>query len=366
MKLAAIAALVVLAAPIDPRPAAAQTAIPTHMIGAFNIDDPSLVSGAVGAGVQMAFHYDYHPGSELERAYRRENVADINGRISQLLWAYECHRVHTVVTVPAGAWRFCAHDLYPSMDDAALMAAVKGYLQEVAGDPTVRGYWVLDDWPFYDATARGVLIDIHRLITRYTPERPAICGFSALIIPGADEWQPSLADNFSPQGCDAIAFYVFADTVTGGPPLASRYNWEMPGLLARMETAMRARGWNLAATPLIGIPQAFGGRNRYDGSYQVVPSSQSLAAQTAAFCRAGATGIVFYAWDVSDYLNPQDPATNGAIAAGVREGITACRQIWSGSALHLTRQATRREIHARHTHRRPSHTRHRPHHGRPH
>jgi hypothetical protein len=314
--------------------------VPTHMIAAFNLDQPSLVPGAVSDGVQTAFHYDYDPGTDIELAYQQNNVMDINGRISQLMWDYECHRIHTVVTVPPGAWGFCSSDLYPSMDYSNLMASVQSYLQQAAGDSNIHGYWVLDDWPYYDATSAQVLAAIHTLVQQYSPGRPTICGFAAFITQNSYEWQPSLANNFSPQGCDEIAWYVYPDTVSGSMPSASQYTWTMPGLLSKMTADFEARGWNPSQTPLVGIPAAFGGQNKYDGSYQVVPTQQSVATQTQAFCQAGASSIAFYAWGLSDYTNPQDPSDNAGISAGVRQGVSACRRIWGAgpTRAHTTRE----------------------------
>jgi hypothetical protein len=309
-------------------------AVPTHMVGAFNLDNSSFIPNAKADGLQTSFHYDYYPGSQLEQSYQQNNILDINGRISQLMWDYECHRIHTVVTVPPGAWGFCSSDLYPSMDYNNLMSSVTSYLQQVAGDPTIHGYWVLDDWPYYDATAAQVLANIHSLVQQYTPGRPTVCGFAAFIIPGGYEWQSSLANNFTPQGCDEIAWYVYPDT-SSSMPSANSYDWTMPGLLGKMTSDFKARGWNPGQTPLIGIPAAFGGQNKYDGSYQVVPTTQSVATQTQAFCQAGASSIAFYAWDLSDYNNPQDPVTNSAINAGVQQGVGDCQQIWNGSTASL-------------------------------
>ncbi|MGH2444142.1 MAG: hypothetical protein ACRDFX_13385 [Chloroflexota bacterium] len=301
--------------------------LPEHMVGAFNIDSPSQVSSAGSDGMRVAFHYG-QPWGDLSQSYQQAGMPEINAQISAYLWDYECHRVHTVVTVPRGAWGFCSSDVYPSMDYANLMATVGSYLQQIRSFPGVRGFWILDDWPWYDATAAPVLAAIHRLVQRYDPALPTICGFGAHIIPGGSEWNPALASNFTPQGCNEIAWYVYADTVSGYVPSASQYDWSMSGLLPEMRSAFQSRGWNPSQTPLIGIPQAYGGQSRSDGSYEVVPTQASIVQQSRALCQSGASSLVFYGWSLSDFTNPQTPSTNSDISNGVRGGISTCQQVW--------------------------------------
>ncbi|GAC1445599.1 MAG: hypothetical protein NVSMB52_07280 [Chloroflexota bacterium] len=300
-----------------------------HTTGGFGIDTPEAVQSAAAMGLEHSFHYDYYsPSSSISQATQALGMTYIDGTIAQYLGAYECHRLHTVVIPPPGAWKYCTADYNPTMDYPTLLSRVREYLQRVQNDPLVRAYWVLDDWPWYDATAGQVLTDIHHLIDTYTPGRPSVCGFSAFVTTGKFEWRSELANNFSPAACDVPAWYVYADTTTT-PTTAAEYDWGMRALLSKMKYDFQLRGWNPARQPLVGIAQAFGGRVKSDGSYQVIPTAASLTAQSQAFCAAGASSIAYYGWKIYVYDNPQTPFNNADMAAGVRGGIAACKALWN-------------------------------------
>jgi hypothetical protein len=77
---------------------------------------------------------------------------------------------------------------------------------------------------------------------------------------------------------------------------------------------------------VIGVPQAF---RVADGA---VVSDASVAAQTTAYCAAGASAILFYAWNDS-FGGPKAELFNTpALRAGAAAGLATCRTIWSASA----------------------------------
>jgi hypothetical protein len=128
--------------------------------------------------------------------------------------------------------------------------------------------------------------------------------------------------NFSRSGCDAIALYPYARSGDADVEV----DWSMAELLPYMLGRLREQGWDPLEQPLIGIPQAFGPA---DGG-QV--SEASIAAQTMAYCAAGASTIVFYAWNDS-FGGPKAELFNApALRAGAARGLEGCRGIWSGSA----------------------------------
>jgi hypothetical protein len=83
---------------------------------------------------------------------------------------------------------------------------------------------------------------------------------------------------------------------------------------------------------LIGIVQAFGGeRNDMLGYDFRTPTASDIALQSESFCKAGASGIAYYAWYSSGIAGLHSPANNPTIAQGVREGIAGCQRIWGKS-----------------------------------
>jgi hypothetical protein len=86
------------------------------------------------------------------------------------------------------------------------------------------------------------------------------------------------AHEFHPLGCDAVAPYPYAHGV--GPAQDDGIDWAMTDLLPYMLDHLRARGWDPAQQPLIGIPQTF---RLADGT---TPTLRSGAATGLTTCRA--------------------------------------------------------------------------------
>jgi len=258
----------------------------------------------------------------------------IDGYISTYLYYYECHRTKTVKLPPPAYKQFCQDDAEPTLtDENVLLAAIATHLQQVKNNHLIVGYWVLDDWVPWDAgSARQLLKKIHNLIQQYTPGRPAICGFGgALSLEHGSEWDDWEADNFSPQGCDMVGFYIYALSLPNTAPTASpdAYDWSMSALLPAMFAGLHKRGWNITQEPLIGIVQAFGGSRAHTDRYWVTPTAKDIETQSSSFCMHGAMGLVFYAWADSEFgPTTQTPMNSSEIETGIRKGRAACEGIW--------------------------------------
>ncbi|HVA32634.1 MAG TPA: hypothetical protein VNG31_00710, partial [Candidatus Baltobacteraceae bacterium] len=271
--------------------------------------------------------------SALAKALIRNGIAVVDGGISSELFYWECHRTHTVKPPPKNYRRnpYCATDENPRVSSqSVVLADVAKLLSQDANRSYVAGYWVLDDWPWWDnGSARGLLQSIHAEIARTTPDNPAICGFGAGIGNGRRYyWDPGTGQNFSNGGCDAVAWYVYTPFGLTHPSSGKGYNWSMKGLLQAMTRSLARYGWQIAQTPLVGIGQAWSGW--YGArSYQPGLSRQQMQTQAAAFCSFGAQSIAWYAWDDSGFVKgTQTPNDSSEIAAGIADGIAACRQTW--------------------------------------
>ena len=208
---------------------------------------------------------------------------------------------------------------------AELEAHVRHHLNVTRLDESVAAYWVLDDHP---GDVRSAIELIHRLIEEdnlvgQTP-RATICGFGGDL----DDAQRAPATsraafdaaiaNFTPGGCDAVALYPYAH-MTGS---ADGVDWSMSQLLPYMLQALRDRGWDATRQPLIGIPQTF----RFGSAAS--PTAADVAAQTAAYCTAGASAIVFYAWNDSATGPKAELFDAPDLRQGATGGLAACDALW--------------------------------------
>ncbi len=309
-----------------------------HILGGFSIDTPERAIKAATDGIQVVFQYSQPPSEtdSLGQQLQSLHMKVMDGYISSYLFYYECHRTQTVNPPPTGQAQFCQYDDHPELtDEKALLATVAAHLKQVKDNQLIIGYWVLDDWVPWDAgSAKQILIEIHSLIQQYTPGRPAICGFGAsLEVPNRTSgWSDWVAENFSPQGCDDVGFYIYAPSLHKTTPAlsADAYDWSMSALLPAMFASLRQRGWNIEREQLIGIGQAFGGPIAQTNDYWVTPNAKDIETQSRSFCEHGATGLAFYGWDSSGFgPATQTPMNSPDIRRGIRSGIAACNQYWN-------------------------------------
>ncbi|GAC1651189.1 MAG: hypothetical protein NVS4B12_21750 [Ktedonobacteraceae bacterium] len=310
-----------------------------HTLGGFSIDTLTRAKNAASDGIQVVFTYNNPPseGDDLGREMQTLHMKVVDAYISDYLYYYECHRIKTIKPPPSGQKQYCPKGDYPYVaDEDALLASIASHLKQVKDNQLIVGYWVLDDWVSWDAgSVRQILIKIHRLIQQYTPDRPAICGFSGAIQMQTDHttaWSDWIADNFSPQACDQVAFYIYAPSIPTSIKVSpDAYDWSMAQVLPAMFASLQRRGWNITKEPLIGIVQAFGGPRADIDDHWVTPSATDIETQSRSFCKHGATGLTFYAWDGGSEFGPttQTPMNNTEIETGIRNGIAICRQYWA-------------------------------------
>ena len=312
----------------------------SHILGGFSINTQDKAENAAADGVQVVFYYGQPPteNSQLGQKLQALHMQVVDGFIASYLYYYECHRTKTVKLPPAGMSAYCVTDYHPELtSENAVLAVIAAHLRQVKDNHLIVGYWVLDDWVTWDTgSAQHLLMSIHSLIQQYTPGRPAICGFGASIGVGTSYgWRDGTAANFSLQGCDMVGLYVYTssllDTTVASPQDA--YNWAMVGVLPAMFASLKLRGWDITKEPLIGIAQAFGGPIRYTNRYWVTPDSSDIALQSKSFCQHGASSLVYYAWNDSGFgPSSSTPMNSVSIETGIRQGIAACKQIWSNGS----------------------------------
>jgi hypothetical protein len=303
----------------------------SHLIVGFNATSPALVEDAAGLGVTTDILYGGAPAptSKLGSALQSSHMSVVDASISSDLYFWECHRTHTVAPPPSGDKNdYCRKDFEPGYDTQTLLQTVAQTLSADASNPLVVGYWVLDDWPWWDGgSARTVLQEIHQEIENTTPGYPAICGFGGTIEPpGVDGWDTSTGENYSNQGCDMVGFYNYANQ-SAKASSGTNLDWSMGTLLPAMESTLSSLGWNESDTPLLGIGQAWSGR--FAGSHEPGLSSSQVVEEASAFCSAGATSIGWYGWTDSGFVRlTQTPVNSPAIDEGIEQSINRCVSTW--------------------------------------
>ena len=310
--------------------APARTSLDGAIVG-FSVDTPARAAIAAREGISVTILYGSAPprGSALARALVARGIKTIDAGISSELFYWECHRTHTVAPPPKSYPynSYCETDENPRVrSEAIVLHDVAKMLARDARYPYVIGYWVLDDWPGWDAgSARGLLQKIHAEIATATPGYPAVCGFGAgLGKPGVVNWDPGTAANYSNGGCDEVGWYVYTPFGLRKPSSGNQYDWSMRALLPAMTRSLARYGWSAARAPLMGIGQAWGGAYGR-GYFQPGLSRAQIRTQAGAFCAYGANAISWYAWDDSGFVRAtQTPLNSRAIAAGIADGIAAC------------------------------------------
>ena len=193
-------------------------------------------------------------------------------------------------------------------------------------DDSVVAYWVLDDDP---GDVQPAIELIHRRVQAENlldrQPRATVCGFGGDL----DEAGRPAADtraafdravrNFTPTGCDAVALYPYRRQTTSRQVAA---DFSMRDLLPYMLQRLGERGWDPTSQPLIGVPQTFG--------FGTLPPPRAgeVAAQTAAYCAAGASSIVFYAWNDSDTGPKAQLFNTPDLRQAAISALDACRAAW--------------------------------------
>ncbi|MBV8148924.1 MAG: hypothetical protein JO092_07515 [Candidatus Eremiobacteraeota bacterium] len=313
-----------------------QRALAPHAVIGFSVDTPQRAAKAAQEGITTTILYSGSPtpGSALASALQTNGIGVVDGLVSGYLFYWECHRTHTVAPPPKsyGINSYCRTDEDPQFaSDAVVLRAVSRLLSRDATRPYVVGYWVLDDWAWWDAgSGRQLLQEVHALIAAQTHPKPAICGFGAGIA-GGDRysWDPGTGKNYSNAGCDVVGWYNYSPFGRTHPSLGTHLNWSMKGLLPAMARSLAKYGWRIGQRPLYGIGQAWAGS--YDRRYyQPGLTVSEMREQASGFCRFGARYVGWYAWDDSqDNAQTQTPNNSPTIAAGIAAGLDACRRVWS-------------------------------------
>jgi chitodextrinase len=280
------------------RPASG-AALPTHFVSVFSVDSSSSLDKVASLGIGGILNYgSTYTGTD---AYSKQLAS------------------RNMTIIDALPWTYLRQYGQKTLTEAQMLTNLTNHLKAVQNNSLIIGYWVLDDWNYGTGSAKTALQEVTSLIHQYTPGRPSICGFGGGLNSNGKGggFQSGALNNFSPQGCDMVAPYIYADNNSHGT-----YDWALTTVLPGMFSDLKAKGWNQAQTPLIGVPDAFGG-----GTWPV-PNGTQVEAQAKAYCQNGAVGIIYYAYNES---NGVDISNNSSIQQGVKAGTADCQSIWGAT-----------------------------------
>jgi hypothetical protein len=226
----------------------------------------------------------------------------------------------------AGAKRRC--DL-SAADQQIILRSAKARLDKVKNDPSVAGYWILDDYPWGNLTS--TLVALRQLVDQVNKEtganKPVICGIGGSLDHRAAVNQQILPDrayielalqNITPAACDIVAPYFYGAATENDP---TWIDWSMSKLMPWFMQRLSAQGF--AHPALLPVPQAFYRGKRGGTTYFVQPRPQDIAAQASTYCGSGAIALMFFTWQADDAEHSYSNDSN--LREGVRQAISACR-----------------------------------------
>jgi hypothetical protein len=275
-----------------------------HRVGAFNVSSLDEVSDAVALGLNLAVN-----------AYVGRDSPVVKAGLDRNFLLVDTYPWDRIAALCGGAAQ--TRDCHLDADQmATLEQQIRHHLLLTRLDDSVVAYWVLDDDP---GDVRPALELIHRLVQAENlldrQPRPTICGFGGDL----DSFAAfdRAAGNFTPAGCDAVALYPYRR----GPGA----DFSMTDLLPHMLRRLGSLGWDPATQPLIGVPQTFA------FGQDAPPTGADVMAQTTAYCAAGASSIIFYAWNDADPGPKAQLFNTPSLRAAAASALAQCQAIWGSS-----------------------------------
>ncbi len=270
-----------------------------HMVGGFGAYTSNAMNAVLSVGGNTIMDY----------VSMEKGLSIAHGTQKGYAVAARAKGLKLIDDIPDGLMRRWHNNRNTSQLVSDLTAHLKWLLDNPDILETMGGYWMIDDWYSDFGVARPILQKMTALIHQYTPNVPAICGFTGN--PGEAKTVSGymkFASNYSPSGCDMIGIYMYP---WGGRayPMTN-----LPNILA----ALKNYGWDPNTRPLIGIPQSYGGKYGYS-----VPTAAQVQKQTKYFCEQGAKHILYY-----DFKTGTNATTDAAIRSGIKAGISDCKTIW--------------------------------------
>jgi hypothetical protein len=220
-------------------------------------------------------------------------------------------------------------------DQSAIVEAAVAHLKQVAGDPGLVAFWILDDYPHGNIS--DTLKALHDVVKQGNAtgsvQRATICGIGGSLdarhaaqdrdfTPNRGYTEQSLV-NISPEACDLVSPYFYGTAPKDDPQLI---DWSMKDLMPYFLQRLSDRGFDTAAPLLLPVSHAFSYRAP-NGTFWVSPRPGDIATQMKAYCDAGAFSMLFFTWQSHDA--DRSYSNDDAIREGVQTGRGECLSRWN-------------------------------------
>lgn len=299
-----------------------------HQFGAYGVGtDPEQVINASHLGIGLVVGPPVASAPQYQQALRTSDIRVIDNTPERMIYQVMC---------PSGFVSSCSTPSTARL--GRLRHSLANYVRSKRTLSQIAAYYILDD---YVPNIGSVLSSVYQTLRHTDPTRPLVCAFSLPVMP-ADADAASVASrisvfkrnlrNYSPKWCDAVMLFSYAPGSVS-PKFGGPYDWGMTKTLPKALSVLRNRGWRQSSSPLIGVPQTFKFWPRQPApgtpqslQYREGPSTTELTTQVAAFCRAGATAIVAYAWRTAIQKTVFALYNSPAFQLGLLAGVEQCRR----------------------------------------
>lgn len=295
-----------------------------HLAGVYALTSTTDLALASQAGMQLIIGPQNYRTRPFLVAAEQHRMGVLDSWIQARIYTSYCPGYQPPCRAPS------------AQQSKALLTDVRHHLEQARGGNIVMGYYLTDDYAGdFAPTLQAVAV----LINQIDPQ-PTAC---ALFLPLTYEvsgrrtkfdraaFDRSL-QNYSPTWCDAVLLYGYGPIRLA--PLAGSVDWTMTDVLGPALAALEAAGWDPDTSPLIGVPQAFGFAPRTttaNGSalktpeYATAPTRWQMSQQIVAFCAAGASSIIGYAWNDGSRGAVSELGNSATLRAGFTDGLKICR-----------------------------------------
>ncbi len=311
-----------------------------HKTGAYSTPLASDVPLFTSTGFSLMLSPYVDPASDLGRQLTSNKLSYIDTTIEQLIYG-EYQNDYQAVHPGAHCYDDPGGCTITPDQETDLLKRIDTWLSKTKDDQRIVAYYILDD---YWTNMRDVLDKAAAKIAATNAkapfQRPTICAFGASIdwtvVP--DTFAKKLT-NYSPTICNIPAFYVYGHEGTD-PDSVSQEDWTMSQVLPSLKATFAKAGWR--GTAFIGIPQAFSDPTNHNNVRYSTATPATIATQTEAFCKYGATTIMPFTWRSPSPFNTLaqgDPQVSLAYRQGYQAGVAGCDKYWYPDQIKALRKA---------------------------
>lgn len=311
-----------------------------HKMGPYGVRLPDEIPDVAKDGFSLIVSSYQNPENQYGQLLKKVQIKYLDSYLWFLVWQ-ACHRKTGQEEENAQSKAIC---VISSNEEKSILEQAQKHLNATKDDSNIVGFWILDDYP--SGNVLHTLEKIHELVENANHllrnPRPTVCGFGGgldykktpqdLAFTKTHEYFQRSIVNFSNKACDMVALYPYAENKFPDP---NAIDWSMSDLVPYELVVLKRLGWDPAREPLIGFAQAFSYPWKPGKMNFVEPRYQDIVAQIEAYCKWGASAMLFYAWDdsVTD-LNKHQAFNTPEMRRALVDGFSLCKtKYWTDAAV---------------------------------